>query len=425
MEFDSLRKDLETEFNNSKINGVVSVLVYGSYARGDAVSSWSDMDILIIMAEENISMESFRELKRINVSLSRKYKNIPLTFRMHSVDELPEYKRFESSICSYSLFSYFKDCIVIYGLDVRQDIKNIIEKIGIDMVIGDLRSKIISSRHESRSLITSSNEIKPFTQSFHVDVKTLDHKRYKLSRFIDLVLECAMCCNIIKGAFPTKKNEIAKKFKEIFPDFKYYELPMKYCKIRNQWNSKLDISEDLFEDCCDFLEKLPGLFESNIRYNQINNAFDGLLINDTNSLYRKNVCAIIINENKEFLIVEKDNSEWQFVQGGVENNETLLSAIKREIIEEIGVTDYEILCESNYINQFDWPDELQKKKGFKGQEQHFFIVLEKKIQEIVLQKDELFNYRWVKLRNIKKFIKREDLVESFDYIIKEFPNLLK
>jgi len=45
--FDELKKDLTKEFNETQIEGITCVAIYGSYARGEEVENWSDMDVLI------------------------------------------------------------------------------------------------------------------------------------------------------------------------------------------------------------------------------------------------------------------------------------------------------------------------------------------------------------------------------------------
>jgi len=425
--FDNLKNDIKNIFESKKPKEVSSVMIYGSYARGDHILGWSDMDVMIFIDSECIDYETFKQLGKINEELSKKYENIPITFRIHSIDEFPNYTQFEGSLCSYSLFSYYLDGIFLYGRNLKNEMYKILKYTTITRVINDLRNKLISSRHESRSLVTSSNEFQPFTQTFHINVKIKDFKLYKLAKYIDMILECALCCNILKGSFATKKNDISKIFNERFSNFEYSELPLKCIKIRENW-SKIDkISyNSIINECSDFFENIITLFDEKSRYNQINNAFNGILINDTKFKYRKNVCAIIINEHKELLLVKKDkDSEWCFVQGGLENNESYEEALKRELKEEINLVEYEILAIGKYKNEYDWPDDLQINKGFKGQSQTFFLIRLKNKYEINLNKEELYEFKWVNLKEVYKYIEREDIVESYENLSKEFSHVLK
>ena len=77
-EFDNLKDDIKILFENYKPRFVTSVMIYGSYARGEAVLGWSDFDIMIFIESNHITNETFEILESINVNLSRKYVNIPI-----------------------------------------------------------------------------------------------------------------------------------------------------------------------------------------------------------------------------------------------------------------------------------------------------------------------------------------------------------
>ncbi|MBS3086878.1 NUDIX domain-containing protein [Candidatus Pacearchaeota archaeon] len=427
--FNNLYEDIKNEFEMRKPTGVRSAGIYGSFSRGEAKENWSDMDVMIFTDEDKINPELFRILESMNKSLSKKYPSIPITFRIHSFDEFPRYRQHEGSICPYSLFSYYKDMIFFYGKDLREEMKIILKSSSIKESIADLRSKLLSSRHESRSLITSSNEFQPFIQSFHVNIHTEDILKYKISKFADMVLECALCCNVLKGYFVRKKAEIAENFKALFPNFKYSNLPLECNTIRENWSNKnIALSNDFFQNCANFFEEIIDLFDQNIDYNQINNAFEGFLINDSKLKYRKNVCAIAIDEDNRILIVKKEeDNSWQFIQGGVNENESLLDALKREIKEEIGLNPEQLktIAAASHLNIYDWPTELQTKKGFRGQEQSFFVVGISDKNRFKLNEEELMDYKWVDINEIHFFITRSDLIESLNAIKKQFPEMLK
>ena len=96
--------------------------------------------------------------------------------------------------------------------------------------------------------------------------------------------------------------------------------------------------------------------------------------------YRKNVAAIILkssypNECKFFLAKRIDFNIWQFVQGGIDDGESPKEALLREMKEEIGTNEVDILCECQEWLSYDFPDEVAKKmKPFKGQMQKYFLV---------------------------------------------------
>tara|TARA_B100000902_G_scaffold381207_1_gene417437 strand:+ start:148 stop:615 length:468 start_codon:yes stop_codon:yes gene_type:complete len=95
---------------------------------------------------------------------------------------------------------------------------------------------------------------------------------------------------------------------------------------------------------------------------------------------RKGVGIIVLNKNNEvFVGKRKDNpvDKWQMPQGGIDNNETPLDAMKRELAEETSITRFKILKEIENWLEYELPQNLLGKiwKGkFRGQRQKWFIV---------------------------------------------------
>ena len=95
---------------------------------------------------------------------------------------------------------------------------------------------------------------------------------------------------------------------------------------------------------------------------------------------RNGVGVIIFNrENKVFVAKRKDNpiDKWQMPQGGVDEGENYLSAMKRELFEETSITSIEILKEIEGFFEYELPKNLLGKiwKGrYRGQKQKWFIT---------------------------------------------------
>ena len=96
--------------------------------------------------------------------------------------------------------------------------------------------------------------------------------------------------------------------------------------------------------------------------------------------YRTGVGIVVLNsKNKVFVGKRKDNpfDKWQMPQGGVDLNEPLIVAMKRELEEETSIKNIEILKEFNQWLEYKLPENLIGKiwKGkYKGQKQKWFIV---------------------------------------------------
>jgi putative (di)nucleoside polyphosphate hydrolase len=142
---------------------------------------------------------------------------------------------------------------------------------------------------------------------------------------------------------------------------------------------------------------------------------------ENNLPYRKNVCCLILNEDKKFLLVTRpERKSWEFVQGGIEKGETPKDTIKRELFEEIGITEFELIAKSNYNDKYEWNKELREKHGFCGQERQFFLVKLIGNPEIKVDKIELVESKWCNFNEVLENIKYQNLKEAFIQIKKEF-----
>tara|TARA_B110000914_G_C15457004_1_gene443898 strand:- start:377 stop:847 length:471 start_codon:yes stop_codon:yes gene_type:complete len=119
---------------------------------------------------------------------------------------------------------------------------------------------------------------------------------------------------------------------------------------------------------------------------------------------RTGVGIVVLNsENKVFVGKRKDNpfDKWQMPQGGVESDEPLLSAMKRELKEETSIVNIEVLKEFDQWLEYELPKNLIGKiwKGkYRGQKQKWFIVRftgkEKEI-DISTKHPEFIEWKWV------------------------------
>ena len=96
--------------------------------------------------------------------------------------------------------------------------------------------------------------------------------------------------------------------------------------------------------------------------------------------YRLNVAMIVLNKDNKVLFCKRRNTEnWQFPQGGVDENENIESAMFRELNEEVGLEkdNVEIKAVSQNLIYYDIPINIRSRVlggKFRGQAQKYFLL---------------------------------------------------
>ena len=128
---------------------------------------------------------------------------------------------------------------------------------------------------------------------------------------------------------------------------------------------------------------------------------------------RTGVGIIVLNkENKVFVGKRKDNpfDKWQMPQGGVDPNENLLSAMKRELLEETSIKSIRMIKEFDFWLQYELPKNLIGKiwKGkYRGQKQKWFLVKflgEEKEININTINAEFIEWQWIEKEKLPSLI---------------------
>lgn len=147
--------------------------------------------------------------------------------------------------------------------------------------------------------------------------------------------------------------------------------------------------------------------------------------------FRENVAIIVSNsEGKVLLCARMDNPgfEWQFPQGGIDYGETVLEAAYRELSEETGIKEVELIKEMPEGIKYYFPDAVKirfRKNGNQnvGQNQHYVLFKLKKDNvridfETNPQEIEFKAYRWADIDEAPKEIvsfKKEAYQKAVDY----------
>jgi len=128
--------------------------------------------------------------------------------------------------------------------------------------------------------------------------------------------------------------------------------------------------------------------------------------------YRYGAIGYVINNEGKFFIAkrnDKNKSEhWQPPQGGIDIGETPEQAVVREVKEETGMNT-KIICGAKTTIKYDWHNfnnlSLFRYYKYRGAIKSIFLLkFEGSDNEIALDQNELIDYKWVTLEELKNII---------------------
>ena len=97
--------------------------------------------------------------------------------------------------------------------------------------------------------------------------------------------------------------------------------------------------------------------------------------------YRPAVGIMLLNRQGQVLVARRTNMPampaWQMPQGGIDPGETPRQAALRELVEEIGTCNAEIIAESRAWMTYDLPPDLARNVWggrYRGQRQKWFVM---------------------------------------------------
>ena len=128
---------------------------------------------------------------------------------------------------------------------------------------------------------------------------------------------------------------------------------------------------------------------------------------------RIGVGIIVLNkQNKIFVGKRKDNpgDKWQMPQGGVDEGEDYITAMRRELLEETSIQNIEIIKEIDKIYQYELPEDLVGiiwKGKYRGQKQKWFITRflgEEKEINLNTKHAEFIDWKWIEPKFLPEVI---------------------
>ena len=141
--------------------------------------------------------------------------------------------------------------------------------------------------------------------------------------------------------------------------------------------------------------------------------------------YRKAVTGYVVDGDDNFLMIQNvvyRENDWRAPGGGIHDGETAEEALMRELYEELGIDEFEIIAKSKHKDKYDWSEEYVKMRGdWRGQIRTQFLVKFKgKKSDIKIDKKEIKKAKWIPFTELSNYLNMPGQLLSTRKTLKEF-----
>jgi bis(5'-nucleosidyl)-tetraphosphatase len=135
-----------------------------------------------------------------------------------------------------------------------------------------------------------------------------------------------------------------------------------------------------------------------------------------NEVSEKACGVVTICENggeKRILLVQHVEEHWAFPKGRVEDGETEIETARRELEEETGITEVEILPESVFVDTYKC-----EKNGVSVNKSVNYYIGRVVSDNVNIQKEEVRDFAWLSFHEARERITFESTKEVFDRAVR-------
>ncbi len=105
--------------------------------------------------------------------------------------------------------------------------------------------------------------------------------------------------------------------------------------------------------------------------------------------------GIVVGPKGKIILLYLVEKLWGFPKGGVEAGESLLAAARREVKEEAGIADMELVCELGALTRRSLKPGTTEEIDDHGTRRRTFFLFTTKQESLVPQQGEVIEARWV------------------------------